>query len=99
MYVAFGKEKVILSKDIVAVFDLDITSQSHLTRKFLREADKAGTIENTADDLPKSFVVCREKEKNKVYLSQMATSTLVKRLQEKGTITYGRKFGKSDTGI
>ena len=81
MYVAFGKEKLVFSKDIVAIFDLDITSQSHLTRKFLREAEKAGNIENAAEDLPKSFVVCNEKNRNVVYLSQMATATLAKRLQ------------------
>ena len=81
MYVAFGKEKLVFSKDIVAIFDLDITSQSLLTRKFLREAEKAGNIENAAEDLPKSFVVCKEKNRNVVYLSQMATATLAKRLQ------------------
>ena len=81
MYVAIGKEKLVFSKDIVAIFDLDITSQSYLTRKFLREAEKAGNIENAAEDLPKSFVVCKEKNRNVVYLSQMATATLAKRLQ------------------
>ena len=81
MYVAFGKEKLVFSKDIVAIFDLDITSQSYLTRKFLREAEKAGNVENAAEDIPKSFVVCKEKTRNVVYLSQMATATLAKRLQ------------------
>ena len=83
MYVALGKEKSVFSKDIVAIFDLDITSQSHLTRRFLREAEKAGNVENTAEDIPKSFIVCRQKDKNVVYLSQMATATLAKRLQVK----------------
>ena len=83
MYVALGKEKSVFSKDIVAIFDLDITSQSHLTRRFLREAEKDGNVENTAEDIPKSFIVCRQKEKNVVYLSQMATATLAKRLQVK----------------
>ena len=83
MYVALGKEKSVFSKDIVAIFDLDITSQSHLTRRFLREAEKDGNVENTAEDIPKSFIVCRQKEKNVVYLCQMATATLAKRLQVK----------------
>lgn len=80
MYVAFGKEKFVFSDEIVGIFDLDITSRSHLTRQFLREAEKAGSVVNTAEDLPKSFIVCREKEKNVVYLSQMAPSTLIRRL-------------------
>ena len=80
MYIAFGKEKFVLSDEIIGIFDLDITSQSHLTRQFLREAEKSGSVVNTAEDLPKSFIVCREKEKNVVYLSQMAPSTLIRRL-------------------
>ncbi len=66
---------------IVGVFDLDITSQSHLTRRFLRESEKAGLVVNAAEDIPKSFVVCREGEKNLVYLSQMASATLLKRAE------------------
>ena len=80
MYVAFGKEKSVFSDDIVAIFDLDITSQSYLTRQFLNESEKKGAVENTAEDIPKSFVICKEKDKNTVYLSQMATATLIKRL-------------------
>ena len=59
MYISLGKEKNVNTDDIIAIFDLDITSQSHLTRKFLRSAEKEGNV---------------------VYLSQMATSTLVKRI-------------------
>ena len=43
---------------IVGIFDLDITSQSHLTRKYLSAAEKAGQVVNAAEDIPKSFVVC-----------------------------------------
>ena len=41
MLIALGKENSVRAEDIVAVFDLDITSQSALTRRFLREAKKA----------------------------------------------------------
>ena len=66
---------------IVGIFDLDITSQSHLTRKFLAAAEKTGQVVNAAEDIPKSFVVCRDGEKSRVYLSQMASSTLLKRAE------------------
>ena len=81
MYLAIGKEKWIDSDDLIGIFDLDITSQSHLTRRFLREAEKSGSIVNTAEDLPKSFAVCAEGEKRIVYLCQMTTATLAKRIQ------------------
>ena len=66
---------------IVGIFDLDITSQSHLTRQYLAAAEKAGQVVNAAEDLPKSFVVCRDGEKSSVYLSQMAAATLLRRAE------------------
>ena len=79
MYLHLGKGTVVPKKDIVGIFDLDITSQSHLTRKFLCQSEQAGEVVNAAEDLPKSFVVCSEKGKKTVILSQMAASTLLKR--------------------
>ena len=67
--------------DIVGIFDLDITSQSHLTRRYLRLAEQAGQVVNAAEDIPKSFVVCRDGETTRVYLSQMASATLLRRAE------------------
>ena len=79
MYLHLGKGTVINTRHIVDIFDLDITSQSHLTRKYLTMAEKAGQIINAAEDIPKSFVVCSESGRLNVYLSQMACSTLLRR--------------------
>ena len=81
MYLHLGKGTVVRTNSIVGIFDLDITSQSHLTRKYLAAAEKAGQVINAAEDIPKSFVVCRDGEKNSVYLSQMASSTLLRRAE------------------
>ena len=81
MYLHLGKGTVVRTDSIVGIFDLDITSQSHLTRKFLAAAEKTGQVVNAAEDIPKSFVVCRDGEKSRVYLSQMASSTLLKRAE------------------
>lgn len=79
MYLHLGKGNVIPKADIIGIFDLDITSQSHLTRKFLNLADKAGEVVNAAEDIPKSFVVCQRDGKKTVVLSQMASATLLRR--------------------
>ena len=79
MYLHLGKGTVVSTDSIVGIFDLDITSQSHLTRKYLSMAEKAGQVVNAAEDIPKSFVICRDGEKSSVYLSQMATATLLRR--------------------
>ena len=80
MYLHIGKGNVINTKSIIAIFDLEITSQSHLTRKYLNMADKSGKVINAAEDIPKSFIVCFDNE-YRVYLSQMATSTLLRRAE------------------
>ena len=81
MYLHIGKGTVIPTEGIVAVFDLDITSQSHLTRQFLARAEKNGQVVNAAEDLPKSFLVAENGGKTTVYLSQMAASTLLRRAE------------------
>ena len=82
MYLHLGKGTVVREQAIVGIFDLDITSQSHLTRAFLAAAEEAGEVENAADDLPKSFVVCLDGGTRTVYLSQMSCQTLLKRSAE-----------------
>ncbi len=84
MYLYIGKTAVIPGKDIVGVFDLDNTSQSHLTRKYLSVAEKAGQVINASEDIPKSFVVTADGNERHVYLSQPATATLLKRWESGG---------------
>ena len=79
MYLHLGKGTVVPKRNIIGIFDLDITSQSLLTRKFLSRADRAGEVLNAAEDIPKSFVICCENGKNTVILSQMAAATLLRR--------------------
>ncbi len=86
-YLHLGKGTLVRDDEILGIFDLDITSQSHLTRKFLSMADKAGRVLNAAEDIPKSFVLCGAKGKTRIYLSQMASATLFKRAEERAQIT------------
>ena len=81
MYLHLGKGTVILKDGIVGIFDLDICSQSHLTRKYLTMAEKAGRVINAAEDIPKSFVVFKDGDKTAVYLSQMSAATLLRRAE------------------
>lgn len=82
MYLHLGGGAVVASESIVGVFDLDNTSQSHITRKYLAAAEKSGQVINVAEDIPKSFVVCCDGTGMRVYLSQMSPQTLLKRANE-----------------
>ena len=73
-------DKVITFDEIIGIFDLDTTTVSKSTRNYLAMAEKAGIVENICYDLPKSFIVCRTKDgKDKVYISQISSQTLLKR--------------------
>lgn len=76
MYINIGGDKLIPISDIVGVFDLENTSQSRITRNFLKNAEKEKKSENAVTDIPHSFVVTRDK----VYIAQSTSQTLKKRI-------------------
>ncbi len=82
MFVHIGNNYVINDKEIVAVFDIDNSSISVKTRNFLNYAEKKGQIINISTDIPRSFIVCNKDNKNIVYLSQLSSSTIEKRINK-----------------
>lgn len=79
MYLHLGQTTVVATASIVGVFDLDNSTVSKHTRAFLTKAQKEGRVVNVSMELPKSFVVCRDRGGLTVYLSQIAPSTLLRR--------------------
>lgn len=80
MYVDIGGNLSVRSGAVVGVFDLDNTSWSKWTRKFLRQAEQDGTLIEATDGLPKSFVVTMEYGVSRVYLTQYNAAVLERRL-------------------
>ena len=77
MYLHAGADTVIMTKKIVAVFDLDYASQNKDTLDFLRCAEKEGRLINVTSELPKAFILT---EDGKVYLTQLSSQTLLGRI-------------------
>ena len=70
--------------DVVGIFDLDNSSTSRITRDFLAAAEREGMVINVGEDLPKSIVVCcPEGSWQRVYISPLASSTLLHRAESK----------------
>lgn len=90
MYLHLGQHTTVNTKDIVGLFDIDTTTLSKKTRDFLSEAEKAGRVVNTTNELPKSFAVSSENG-GKVYICQLTAQTLKKRVE--GLSSEYRKFG------
>ena len=79
MYLHLGKSTIVPLASVVGVFDLDSASASPRTRTFLERAEREGRLVSVTDDLPRSFVVCRENGIDVVYLSQISARTLGRR--------------------
>ena len=79
MYLHLGQNIVVSESSIIGVFDMDNATASHYTRRFLSEAEKNGKVVTITDDLPKSFIICNDKNETKIYLSQLSSQTLLKR--------------------
>ena len=84
-----GQDTVIYHRDVIGVFDLENTSVSQITRGFLAGATQRGEVVDVTEEMPKSFIVCTPPEGGRasVYISQISTSTLLKRSKP------GRKKG------
>ena len=79
MYLYLGQDVVVPESSVIGVFDLDNTTCSFITRQFLNKAEKSGRVTAVSDELPKSFVVCNEGGEDEIYLSQLTSTTLLKR--------------------
>lgn len=81
MYIQLGSDMAVRDSSILGIFDLDNTTCSKHTRKFLNQAEKNGQVIPVGEELPKSFLLTSEYGMEKVYLCQFNAATLEKRLK------------------
>ena len=86
MYLHIGNQVNIRQRDIVGIFDADRTTTSWITRKYLSEAQKKELVSSANDEIPKSFILYRDRMdgKYKIYFSQLSTSALLGRMNSLG---------------
>ena len=56
MYLHLGQNVMVRSRDVIGIFDLDNTTWSFRTRRFLERAEREGRVMSLGEDLPRSFV-------------------------------------------
>ena len=84
-YLHIGMNVMVDPRRVIGIFDLDNTSTSKLTRRFLDGAEKEGVVQSACEDIPRSFVVCDHPyHRQIIYISQLNSQTLQKRAQGKG---------------
>jgi hypothetical protein len=81
MYLHAGNNKNIREKDIIGIFDMDNSTVSHITRKYLADAQREERVVSAKDEIPKSFILYKENGKYMICFSQISTSALLGRTE------------------
>ena len=89
MYLHVGNERTIRVSDIVGIFDADTATVASVTKKFLSAADAEGRVAFATDEIPKSFVLYRNRKTKKydICFSQLSTAALLGRVGSFGNFT------------
>ena len=78
-YLHPGGNKLIRTKDILGIFDLDSITRSEISRDLLRRAEQRGSADSAVYELPKSVIISR---KGDVLYSQISSRVLAARAEE-----------------
>ena len=81
MFLHVGNNKNIRLSTVVGIFDMDNATLSAITRKYLSAKQKEGLVESAIEEIPKSFVLYRDKNEYKICFSQLSTAALRGRME------------------
>ena len=85
MYLHLGQNVTVPEAAVIGIFDLDNTTWSFRTRRFLERAEQEGRVTAVGDDLPRSFVLVREKSgPPTVYITALSSTALSARAAQNG---------------
>lgn len=84
IYLHIGNNYSVDVRDIVGIFDMDNTTVTGTTKKLLDRAEKEKKVFYATYELPKTYIITQKNGRERVYVSQLAASTLKKRLADGG---------------
>lgn len=88
MFLHLGGEVVVHTNDIIAIFDMQSTLKSKISKEFLKSFEDEGNIRIISNEEPRAFVIIKESKKGKkenkrsksiIYYSPISALTLQKR--------------------
>lgn len=87
MFLRISNDYVVPKDEIIGIFDMDNTTVSRQGKHFLPNAEGAGELIYSADDLPKSYVVTEHDGMKRVYLSSFSSKLLINRAKSSKMLT------------
>lgn len=77
MYLHLGQNVMVPHRDVIGIFDLDNTTWSFRTRRFLEHMEQEGRVTPLGDDLTRSFVLVQGRDGGPVvYLTPLSPAAL-----------------------
>lgn len=82
MYLHLGQNVMLPHRDVIGIFDLDNTTWSFRTRRFLERVEREGRVVTVGDDLPRSFVLADGGGDGRmVYITALSSAALSARTE------------------
>ena len=82
-YINVGGTQILPKEEILGIFDLDTASTKTDTKRFLSKCESEGHLVMVGYDIPKSFVLTTSGRKEKVYMTQLSTTSIEGRFKRK----------------
>ena len=77
MYLHLGQNVMVPEAAVLGIFDLDNTTWSFRTRRFLERAEREGRVITVGNDLPRSFVLTQDGDgPPTVYITALSCTAL-----------------------
>ena len=85
MYLHLGQNVTVPEAAVIGIFDLDNTTWSFRTRRFLERMEEEGRVIPVGDGLPLSFVLSQEGDGPAVvHITQLTAAALLQRIEKSG---------------
>lgn len=81
MYLHIGNGESIKTENVIGIFDLDTATVSKTTKRYISKKEKEGRVEYTDFDLPRAFILCEDKNGEKIKLSRISSAGLRQRIE------------------
>ncbi len=79
MYLHIGKDTIINSKNIIAIFNVEVITKKDSIENICKNLKIGDNIIDVSDGKQKSLVIVKKADEMKAYVSNVSTITLAKR--------------------
>lgn len=80
MYIHIGKDFIINSKNIIAIFNIDYVKNTKEYKALYKSMEENNEIIKISDKKAKSFILLEENQKKKAYITNISVNTIGKRV-------------------